>query len=146
MLVAALFLSACTEADQVSKKILFSPVTATVTNLGAPVAGATVTRSYEWRSAGQKAADTAVTDASGKFSLPLMTGSSFSTTWLPHEAVINQLITVEQGGVKHEVWVCSKRDYLPNSELEGRPISGTFKLDMAETKINTLCVGKFIAG
>ena len=81
---AAVFLSACSEADQVSKKILFSPLNATVTNLGVPVAGALVTRSYEWRSSGQKAADTALTDPSGKFSLPLMTGSSLSTTWLPH--------------------------------------------------------------
>ena len=75
--------------------------------------------------------------------LPLMTGSSFSTTWLPHEAVVNQLITVEHGGVKHEVWVCSKRDYLLNSELDGRAINVLFKLDQAEKTFNPRCVGKF---
>ena len=126
-----------------SKKILFSPVSATVTNLGVAVAGSVVTRTYEWRSSGQKAADTAVTDASGKFSLPAMTGSSFSTTWLPHEAVVNQLITVEHGGVAHEVWICSKRDYLLNSELDGRAINVVFKLDQAEKTFNPRCVGKF---
>lgn len=122
--------------------VLFSPVNAIVTMNSAPVVGAKVLRTYQWRWGDKKYSDDTVTDARGAFHFDKLTGFSL-TAWLPHEPVISQTIIVHYKDVVHKVWDCSKRDYALNGELDGREIKVTFQLDMEPQKINLQCYGKF---
>ncbi|WP_116085463.1 DUF6795 domain-containing protein [Tropicimonas sp. IMCC34011] len=101
--------------------ILCSPVDGRlVSEDGAPVSGADVTRAWTW---GKKTgADTVTTDASGGFSFGTVTGRSFLASLLPHEPVVEQVFTAVADGSATTILTLYKHDYNLNGELDGAPL------------------------
>lgn len=131
-----------------AKYVMFSPVSGVVLLNGAPVVGAKVERSYLWRWAKQRADDSVVTDAQGRFTMPEVTGSSMSA-WLPHEPFVEQGIAVYVEGKRYAVWGHNRRNYESNSELSGKPLRLRIELSMEpktysnEPKSTEPVVGRF---
>ena len=48
---------------------------------------------------------------------------------LPHEVVIDQTMTIQHDGKTYKAWALFKRDYDNNSELNGKPINITCRLE-----------------
>lgn len=128
VLCALLMLTAC-EVNAMGKMCLFSAVHGVVLDHGQPVAGATIERSYKWAWNGKKGGDQTTTDAAGKFALPVIWGSSFTGSILPHEPFIDQTILIKHGGKSYDAWLLFKRSYRENSELDGRPIDLVCRLE-----------------
>ena len=112
--------TACSESAT-SKYILFSPVSGTVFLNGVVAPNARIERKYEWRWGEESGGDNTSTDKQGRFSLPEITGRSWSA-WLPHETYIRQTIDIFVDGKKYDVWGGVRRSHAPNQELEGKPI------------------------
>lgn len=103
-------------------KVLFSEVEGVVTRDGKPVKDARVEREYLWAWNDSRGSDHAVTDATGTFSLPRITGKTFLGGLLPHEPIIEQTIRIVVDDQSFEGWIFTKRNYDQNGELGGRPI------------------------
>jgi hypothetical protein len=103
--------------------VLFSPVDGIVTQAGRPVMGATITRSYDWAWGNEQNSDSTVSNSMGHFSFPGINGRSWTASFIPHEPVITQIITIEVMGQRYEAWMLSKHNYDLNGELQGKPIN-----------------------
>lgn len=120
---------------------LFSEVTGSVTNGAVPVAGAKITRTYEWAWKNKKATDETVTDAQGKFLLPVITGTSILASILPHEPFIRQDIFIEYEGKKYRAWAHDKRSYDLGGELSNNKNTSIKLLCNTETPEHHMVLG-----
>jgi hypothetical protein len=104
-----------------NKRILFSDVKGVVLDNGTPVAGVVVERKV--KEAGKEKVDTVITDNSGRFNFNRIEKTAHSIFgFLPHETVITQRISINIADQKYKAWVCIKRNYDNNGELQGMPI------------------------
>jgi len=97
--------------------VLFSAVVGVVTLDGAPMADVEVERRYRWSWTDAEGSEVVRTDEQGKFAFPVITGSSFTARWFPHEPVVTQVIVVHHEGEEFEAWRYTKHNYHPNGEL-----------------------------
>jgi hypothetical protein len=103
------------------KWVVFSEVKGVVLDNGKPVPGVVVERFV--MESNQEGLDSTVTDARGKFSFKSIEKTSFSISRLfPHEVVITQKLFINSGNYKYKAWICVKRNYENNGELNGKPI------------------------
>lgn len=112
-----------------AKMVLFSAVEGRVLENGKPVAGAKVQRSWRWSWKSENGADHAVTAADGRFALPAVVRSSLLGSLLPHEPLIDQIITIEMAGKTYQAWAHFKRNYDDNGEHQGKPLRITCRLE-----------------
>ncbi len=112
-----------TKAHAMGKMYLFSAVRGVVVHEGKPIEGAVVEREYFWHWKDQRDKVQVKTNALGEFQFPEATGSSFLGSLLPHEPVVQQTIRIAYQGQTYMAWAFDRRDYEPNTELEGKPIS-----------------------
>lgn len=112
--LVAVMLSAC---DDMNQMVIFSELHGQVLTGGAPVAGATVKRSWDWGLTGEKGRDETVTDEQGHFRLPAVNRRGGLKAWLPHEPFVEQTIRVTRAGQTLDVWMLDKRNYRPGGEL-----------------------------
>ena len=111
----------------IGKKLYpFSQVEGVVLKDGRPVAGAEVERRYVEDS--RPVTATTRTDGEGRFSFPKVMQRSL-LAWLPGEVVIEQTIVIRHEGIEYMAWSLFKRNYLDNSELDGKPIRLICKLE-----------------
>lgn len=129
LLACVLFWTTVDEANAMGKMCLFSAVKGVVLEHGKPVAGATIERSYKWMWNDKTGNDTATTDATGAFSLPVIWGHSLFGGLLPHEPFVRQTILINYAGKSYQAWLFNKRGYAENDELNGRPISLVCRLE-----------------
>lgn len=113
----------------VAEMILFSEVNGVVTKKGKPVHGAEVRRSYTWNWNNQKSSETTVTDGEGRFSFPVVAGSSFLGSLIPHEPIVSQAMHIYVDGKEYDAWIYRKDNYNHNGELDGKPIELICDLD-----------------
>lgn len=112
--------------------VLCSPFSGTaITQDGEPVPGVVIKRSWVWGWNDNSGLDETVTDANGKFSFPIVTGSSFVASFIPHQPDVKQVITANNGGTELKIWSASKTNYTLNSELDGRKVNVLCYLDKA---------------
>lgn len=101
---------------------LFSAVEGTVYLNGQPVSGVEVQQAYHWHWKNEQRTVSTRTDANGTFSLPAITGQSFTSRFLPHEPVIGQRITLRYQGREHKAWVFTRHNYDALGEVAGREL------------------------
>ena len=103
--------------------VLCSPFSGrAMTQAGEPAAGITVVRTWKWGWNDKTGTDRTTTDENGKFSFPVVNGSSFSASLLPHEPNVLQTITAHTDSGEVEIWSATKKTYDLNSEMKGRPV------------------------
>lgn len=112
-----------------ARMVLFSAIEGRVLDNGRPVAGAQIERSWRWSWKSEDGADRTTTAADGRFALPAVVRSSFLGSLLPHEPLVDQIITIVQGGKSYKAWAHFKRSYDDNSENKGRPLRITCRLE-----------------
>jgi len=100
-----------------------------LTQDGQPAAGVRIERSWVWGWNDKQGSDTTETDDQGRFELPIVEGSSFLGSMLPHEPDVRQRIVAHAPNGEVEIWVASKKTYELNSELEGRPVKVVCNID-----------------
>ena len=110
----AIALSGCTD---MSSKVIFSELHGQVLAAGAPVAGASVDRSWNWGLTDEKGSDRTITDADGQFRLPEVSRSAGLKGLLPHEPFVEQTIRVTHAGETLDVWMHDRRNYRAGGEL-----------------------------
>lgn len=96
---------------------------------GQPVAGIRIERHWVWGWNDKEGNDSAVTDDAGRFQLPLVEGSSFLGSVMPHEPDVRQRIVAHGPNGEVEIWYASKKSYELNSELDGRPVKVVCRID-----------------
>lgn len=128
------------------QKVLFSEVLAVVVRDGVPVSGAAVERSYLWAWNDSRGSDSTVTDATGTFRLPSVTGRSLLGGILPHEPAIDQTIRILHDGKTFEAWTFTKRNYDGNGELNGKPLRLHCDLSSEPTRTETGPAGQGFFG
>ena len=111
-----------------AKMVLWSAMKGRVLMNGQPAAGAVLVRNYSWHWKNEKGSDQTVTDAAGEFSFPAIEGRAW-LGFLPHEPVIEQVMTIEYQGKSYDAWAYFKRDYNHNDENKGQPIKVTCRLE-----------------
>lgn len=117
-----------------AKMVIFSAVNGRVMQDGVPVAGAVVERKFNWGWKSESGTDRTSTDSNGNFALPAVERSSMLGSFLPHEVVIDQTLVIQHGGKTFKAWALFKRDYDLNSELDGKPIRVTCRLESAPAR------------
>lgn len=127
--LCALSLMIAGKANAMGKMCLFSAVRGVVLDHGQPVEGATIERTYKWAWKDQSGGDRTVTDATGGFALPTIWGHSLLGSILPHEPVVDETILIHHGGQTYKAWMYTRGNYVENSELDGRPIVLTCRLE-----------------
>ena len=110
--------------------VLCSPFSGTaVTQSGEPAAGIEIERTWVWGWNDKSGTDRTVTDENGKFEFPIVEGSSFTASFLPHEPHVDQRIIAHPASGDVEIWFAAKKTYELNSEMEGRPTKVVCDLD-----------------
>jgi hypothetical protein len=112
--MAAGLLAGC---NDMSEKVIFSELHGQVLANGAPAAGATVDRSWNWGLTDEKGSDQTVTDSEGEFRLPAVSRRSGLKGLLPHEPFVEQTIRVTHAGQTLDVWMHDRRNYRAGGEL-----------------------------
>ena len=107
-------LSGCNDKNQM---VIFSELHGQVLVSGAPVASATVQRSWDWGLTGEKGLDETLTDERGHFRLPAINRRGGVMAWLPHEPFVEQTIRVINAGQTLDVWMLDKHNYRSGGEL-----------------------------
>ena len=97
--------------------VIFSELHGQVLASGAPVAGATVDRSWNWGLTDEKGSDRTVTDSEGQFRLPVVSRRAGLKGLLPHEPFVEQTIRVTHAGQTLDVWMHDRRNYRAGGEL-----------------------------
>ena len=111
-----------------AKIVLWSAMKGRVLMNGQPAAGVVLVRNYFWHWKSKKGTDQTVANAAGEFSLPTIEGRSWLGS-LPHEPVIEQVMTIEYQGKSYDARAYFKRDYGHDDENGGRPLNLTCRLD-----------------
>lgn len=109
---------------------LFSAVEGTVYLNGQPASGVEVEQAYHWHWKNEQRTVSTRTAADGTFSLPALTGQSFTSRFLPHEPVIGQRITLRHQGREHKAWVFTKHNYDALGEVAGREL--VFRCELSD--------------
>jgi len=110
--------------------ILCSPFSGTaITTEGKPISGVEIERKWVWGWNGKSGVDRTTTDKQGKFYFPVVTSSSLTASFLPHEPDVSQQITAKTTEGNVEIWYASKKSYELNSEMDGQPIKVLCYLD-----------------
>lgn len=117
-----------------AKMVILSPVNGRVLKDGVPVAGAVVERKFNWAWKSETGTDRTTTYAKGGFAPPAIERSSLLGSLLPHEVVIDQTLLIQHGGKTYKAWALFKRDYDLNSELDGKLIRITCRLESAPAR------------
>lgn len=112
-----------------AKMVLWSAMKGRVLLNGQPAAGAVLVRNYSWHWKNEKGSDKTVANAEGEFNFPAIEGRAL-LGFLPHEPVIEQVMTIEYQGKSYDAWAYFKRDYNHNDENKGRPINVTCRLEL----------------
>lgn len=86
---------------------------------GAPVAGVTVQRRWDWR--GKSGQDTAVTDAEGYFAFDAVPARRGLLGWLPAQVSVNQSFSAVLPEGPFEFLALTTGSLEPNSETGGSP-------------------------
>ncbi|MFG6489651.1 DUF6795 domain-containing protein [Roseateles sp. BYS78W] len=129
------------QGTAMAKMVLWSAMKGRVLLKGQPAAGAVLVRNYSWHWKNEKGSDRTVANAAGEFSFPAIEGRSL-LGFLPHEPVIEQVMTIEYQGKSYDAWAYFKRDYNHNDETNGRPINITCRLEAelaAHGDITSIC-------
>ncbi len=105
-----------------AKLVLFSAIQGRVLDNGKAVAGAQIERSWRWGWKNEDGADHTSTAADGSFALPAVVRSSLLGSLLPHESLVDQIITIQYSGKAYKAWAHFKRNYDDNGEHKGRPL------------------------
>ena len=92
---------------------------------GKPLGEVKLERTWEWGWSSRSGTDVAVTGPDGRFRFPEVTGSSFLT----HEPVVTQTITVYGADRPVEIWNTDKHNYDRHGELGVWPINVICYLD-----------------
>ncbi len=113
-----------------SKISLFSPVKGQLTLRGKPLAGITVTRTFNfnWRNA--TCTETVSTDENGYFAFDERKGPLILGTFLPHETAVPQSISADYQGLRYPLWLNYKRNY----DLMGE-FSSLKKMDKLDSSV-----------
>jgi len=125
-LVAAL---AALRATPMAKVVLWSPMRGRVLIDGVPAAGAVLAREFNWHWGNKQGGDRVVADGAGEFSFPALFGRMLLGQVLPHEPVIEQVMTIDYGGKSYGAWYHFNHDDSLDAENDGRPIVMTCRLD-----------------
>ncbi len=112
-----------------AKMVLFSAIQGRVLDNGKPVAGAQIERTWRWSWKSEDGADRTTSAADGSFALPAVVRSSILGSLLPHEPLVDQIITIQHGGKAYKAWAHFKRNYDDNGEHKGRPLRITCRLE-----------------
>ena len=110
----AIALSGCAD---MGSKVIFSELHGQVLAADAPVAGASVDRSWNWGLTDEKGSDRTITDADGQFRLPEVSRRAGLKGLLPHEPFVEQTIRVTHAGETRDVWMHDRRNYRAGGEL-----------------------------
>lgn len=100
-----------------------------VTEDGKPAAGVRIERHWTWGWNDKQGTDSTATDDQGAFELPIVEGTSFWGSMMPHEPDIKQRIVAHGPNGEVEIWYASKKTYELNSEMEGRPVKVICRID-----------------
>jgi hypothetical protein len=119
VLATSVALLAVAKGSKMLKICLFSPVKGVVVHKGKPVVGAILERSWKWhlKNSGSSCVDQAATDDSGHFSFPAVYSWLGVVQLIPHQPVIEQLITIKHEGTEYKAWGHTKMDYDEFGEL-----------------------------
>lgn len=148
VLIAALVLSMWLFATEVNamgwKKILFSNVHGIVLDGGKPVPDALVTRYFNFGLTDESQTDTTRTDGNGVFTFPEISRLSLLASIVPAQPDIPQKISITHGGKDYLAWLFTKRNYVANGELQGKPIDMVCELTNEpvydkRTRIDGIC-------
>ncbi|WP_133060629.1 DUF6795 domain-containing protein [Parendozoicomonas haliclonae] len=127
------------------KACVASELKVTITQNGAPIKDAKITRKVVWENVGDKD-DATTTSATGEFSLPALYMRSVTRSVLPLEFVAKTLVQVEVDGEQHRLFYAIKRSEEENNEFGGEPGILTCELNNEEelkefgaTLIKTRC-------
>jgi hypothetical protein len=125
-------------------KILFSNVHGVVLERGKPVPDALVTRYFNFGLTDESKADTTRTDGNGVFTFPQISRLSLLASIVPAQPDVPQKISITQGGKVYLAWLFTKKNYVENGELRGKPIDLVCELTNertydAETKVHGIC-------
>ncbi len=115
------------------KLCVFSAVSGVVIDRGQPVNGAKVVRRFRWHWRDEDVRDEAITDKDGRFQFPALYRTSVLAALLPHEPVIEQLITISHDSKEYMAWSVGKRDYDEDTESDGKPANITCRLENERT-------------
>lgn len=112
-----------------AKMVLFSAMEGRVLHNGKPVAGAQIERSWRWSWKSENGADQTTTAADGGFVLPAVVRTSWMGSLLPHEPLVDQIISIQVAGKTYKAWAHFKRNYDTNGEHQGLPLRVTCRLE-----------------
>lgn len=104
-------------------QVLFSPVEGVVTLHGKPVAGAEIVQELTWAAKEAPAGARALTDGAGRFSLPVIEGSSMAARMLPLQPSMTQRILIRHEGQEYIAYRHHKTNYDLNGERGGKPLT-----------------------
>jgi hypothetical protein len=96
---------------------------------GTPQPGIRLDRTWNWGWKNEQGSDFVVTDAEGRFALPLVTGRSMTVGFLSHQPSIDQEIKAHGPAGDVVIWYHQKSNYDANGELSGRPIKVVCRID-----------------
>ena len=110
------------------KLVLFSEVDGVlVDGTGSPQGGVRIERQWTWR--GTADSDETTTDGNGRFRFPEVTERSLMAAILPQEPVVGQDMIAHGANGPLKIWGAMKNSYERNSELDGRPLRLSCRID-----------------
>lgn len=87
-------------------------------NGDAPLAGATITRSWVWQNKDVRGSDRVTTDAGGRFAFAAVTAGNLMARLMPHEPAVQQSMTARVGDSDVKLWATFKRNYVQAGEFD----------------------------
>jgi hypothetical protein len=116
-LALSAFLAGCGEVKAMGEVVLFSELSGKVLDKGKPVGDLTLNREVQWVWGKETITDNVKTSKDGSFFFPAIKRKMFLGSFLPHQPVIDQKISVAYGGKSLLLWSVTKHNYDNNSEL-----------------------------
>lgn len=132
----------CLQGTAMAKMVMWSAMKGRVLMNGKPAAGAVLKRDFFWHWKSENGTDQTTADAAGEFAFPTIERRSLTAGLMPHEPVVEQVMTIEFGGKSYKAWGYFKHDYDLNGENKGRPIDVICRLEAQRAvhgEVNGLC-------